>query len=255
MLESELFGHEKGAFTGASNQRPGKFEIAGRGTIFLDEIGNLSIGLQQKLLRVLQERQLERVGGNDQIQVGARFIAATNRNILDDVKNGAFREDLLFRLNVVTIHLPPLRKRPEDIPLLANYFVAKYNDHLQKSIYGFTTASMKLLQTYSYPGNVRELENLVERAVMITRGNVILPEAFVELSGRKDHSAEPAIASPVFSKARDATLRQFEKEFLSMQLKAHHGSVTDAALASKMTRQNFQRLMKKHGMRAGQFRR
>jgi DNA-binding NtrC family response regulator len=255
LLESELFGHEKGAFTGASHQKPGKFEMAGTGTIFLDEIGNLSIGLQQKLLRVLQERQFERLGGNEAIHVSARFIAATNRDILEEVKKGAFREDLLFRLNVVTIRLPPLRERMEDVPLLAEYFVAKYNDRLQKSIRGFTSTSMKRLQEYSYPGNVRELENLVERAVMITRGNVILPEAFMELSvgNGKDFQDSPSMIGG-FSNARDVALRNFEKKFLVSQLKIHRGNVTEAARASKMTRQNFQRLMKKYGMHAKQFR-
>ena len=255
LLESELFGHEKGAFTGATSQRPGKFEIAGKGTIFLDEIGNLSNGLQQKLLRVLQERQFERVGGNNPIHVEARFIAATNRDIFEEVKKGAFREDLLFRLNVVTIHLPPLRERRGDVTLLANYFVAKYNDRLQKNIHGFTTTATKRLQKYAYPGNVRELENLVERAVMITRGNVILPEAFMELSDRIDNDEGGSSNTiPVFSKARDLALRRFEKGFLARQLNIHHGNVTKAARASHMTRQNFQRLMKKHGMRANQFR-
>ncbi len=255
LLESELFGHEKGAFTGATDRKLGKFEVAGRGTIFLDEIGNLSLSLQQKLLRVLQEREFERLGGNTPIHVGARFIAATNRDIEREVRRGNFREDLFFRLNVAAIHLPLLRERREDIPLLANYFLAKYNSEIKRSVKGFSDDAMNLLQRYAYPGNVRELENLVERAVMLAKGEIILPEVLQEMF--LTASTKPAsfpILSSVFSKSRDHVLGMFEKQFLIEQLKKYHGNVTAAARSSKMTRQNFQRLMKKHNLRAQTFR-
>ncbi len=256
LLESELFGHEKGAFTGAIERKIGKFEIARGGTIFLDEIGNLSATLQQKLLRVLQEREFERVGGNDPVHVDGRFIAATNRDIHSEVKRGNFREDLFYRLKVVTIQLPPLRERKEDVSLLANYFLSRYNGQLKKSVRGFSDEAMELLETYEYPGNVRELENLVERAVMLTKGDVILPATLREMpaSPQRQASSLPII-SAIFSKSREHVLEAFEKQFLTQQLTKYHGNVTTAAKASRMTRQNFQRLMKKHKIQAQSFRR
>jgi two-component system, NtrC family, response regulator AtoC len=255
LLESELFGHERGAFTGAGERKLGKFEIAGRGSIFLDEIGNLSPTLQQKLLRVLQEREFERLGGNDLIRVDARFITATNVNIRAKIKKGMFREDLFYRVNVVTIHLPPLRERIEDIELLANYFLRKYAGQLNRSVRGFSHEAMELLRTYPYPGNVRELENIIERAVMLSRGQIVLPHALGEMSSQKfaESSALP-MPSTVFSEARDMLLKKFEKQFLEEQLRKHVGNVTSAAKASKMTRQYLQRLMQKHGIEARQFR-
>ncbi len=255
LLESELFGHERGAYTGAGERKLGKFEIAGRGSIFLDEIGNLPPTLQQKLLRVLQEREFERVGGNDLIHVEARFITATNVNIQARVKRGTFREDLFYRLNVVTIHLPPLRERIEDIGLLADYFLRRYAAQLKRQVRGFSREANELLRTYHYPGNVRELENIVERAVMLSRGTVILPHTLGEMSGTTSAgSGALPISSTVFKDARDMILAKFEKQFLEQQLRNHSGNVAAAARASKMSRQYFQRLMEKHGVRAGHFR-
>lgn len=258
LLESELFGHEKGAFTGAIDRKLGKFEIARRGTIFLDEIGNLSLNLQQKLLRVLQEREFERLGGNTPIHVDARFIAATNRDIESEVRQGNFREDLFFRLNVAGIHLPPLRERKEDIPLLANYFLAKYSIEIKRSVKGFSDDAMALLSRkagYSYPGNVRELENFIERGVMLTKGEVILPEVLREMFVTSTAKPTPLpIISHTFSKSREHVVELFEKQFLIEQLEKYRGNVTAAAKASKMTRQNLQRLMKKHRIRAEPFR-
>ncbi|HEX7573667.1 MAG TPA: sigma-54 dependent transcriptional regulator [Bacteroidota bacterium] len=255
LLESELFGYEKGAFTGAVERKLGKFDIASRGTIFLDEIGILTLPLQQKLLRVLQEREFERVGGNETRPIEARFIAATNQDLGAEVKRKAFREDLFFRLNVVTIQLPPLRDRREDIHLLASYFLQKYNEQLKKSVRGYSAEALRILNGYDYPGNVRELENLVERSVMLSKGEIVLPDAFGDLVAQPPApGVSVPILSQVFSKSREHVLDLFERQFLSEQLEAFHGNVTDAAASSRMTRQNFQRLMKKHRITSRAFR-
>jgi two-component system response regulator AtoC len=247
LLESELFGHEKGAFTGAIERKTGKFELAGQGTIFLDEIGDLSVNLQHKLLRVLQEREFERVGGNTTISVGARFIAATNQDVENRVKMGSFREDLLYRLKVITVKMPPLREHAEDIPLLASFFLQRHNARIKKTISGFSQEAMEKLQTYTYPGNVRELENIIERAVMLTTGSTILPQPLGELDSVKepDNPLLPMV-SPVYSQARDYLLETFEKQFITAQLKQYRGNVSEAARASRMSRQNFHRLMQKY---------
>jgi DNA-binding NtrC family response regulator len=174
LLESELFGHEKGAFTGAVGRRIGRFESANKGSIFLDEIGELTPAIQVKLLRVLQEREFERVGGNQTIKTDVRMIAATNRNLEQAIKQGAFREDLYYRLNVVSIVIPPLRDRKEDIPGLLDFFVKKYQDENRKNITGISSEARDLLMRYSYPGNVRELENIIQRAVVLSKQGAIL---------------------------------------------------------------------------------
>ncbi|MBP2654385.1 MAG: atoC 3 [Firmicutes bacterium] len=176
LLESELFGHEKGAFTGAIVQRSGRFEQANQGTIFLDEIGEISPNLQVKLLRVLQEREFERVGGNETIKTDIRVIAATNRNLEEMVSLGKFRQDLYYRLNVVCLEAPSLRERREDIELLADYFLQKYAEENNKDIIGFDQDAVKLLESYDWPGNVRELSNVVERAVIMSTGSIIFSE-------------------------------------------------------------------------------
>ncbi len=173
LLESELFGHEKGAFTGAMSRRIGRFEAADKGTLFLDEIGELSSSMQVKLLRVLQEREFERLGGNQTLKTDVRVIAATNRDIEKAIKEGTFREDLYYRLNVVSVVIPPIRERKEDIPALIDYFVKKYGRENKKSITGISDEARNLLLRYDYPGNVRELENIVERAVVLSKKGVI----------------------------------------------------------------------------------
>ncbi|GHT57429.1 hypothetical protein FACS1894109_09510 [Spirochaetia bacterium] len=173
IIESELFGHEKGAFTGATSQRKGRFEMADKGSLFLDEIGELSPQIQVKLLRVLQERELERVGGTSTIKVDVRLIAATNRNLEEEVKAGRFREDLYYRLNVFPLQIPPLRERKSDIVLLADHFTGKYAEKNGKHIKRISTPAIDLLTSYSWPGNVRELENCIERAVILSVDQVI----------------------------------------------------------------------------------
>ncbi len=176
LIEAELFGYEKGAFTGAAAPKPGKFELAHKGTIFLDEIGDMPLFAQAKLLRVLQEREVERLGSTKPRKIDVRVIAATNRDIEQLVREGRFREDLFYRLNVIHIHIPPLRERKEDIIPLANHFLKKFSKRMHKQIQGFTREAIERLAAYDWPGNVRELENAVERAVVLSRTNFILPD-------------------------------------------------------------------------------
>jgi two-component system response regulator AtoC len=176
LLESELFGHEKGAFTGAINQRKGRFEMANKGTIFLDEIGEMTLSTQKKLLRVLQEREFERVGGSISVKIDTRVIAATNKILSHEIESGRFREDLFYRLNVISLYLPPLRDRMDDIPLLVEHFVDKHRYKPGAGPSRVSQAAMDKLMTYDWPGNVRELENLVERATVMAQGNIITEE-------------------------------------------------------------------------------
>ncbi len=199
LLESELFGHEKGAFTGAMNTRKGRFELADGGTIFLDEIGDLPIALQPKILRVLQEKEFERVGGEKTVKVDVRLVAATSRNLEDLLSSGRFREDLYYRLNVVPVFLPPLRERKEDIPVLAEFFLKKYNEENQKSV-KITHDVLGLFIDHDWPGNVRELENAIERLVVMSRGKVVtagdLPLDIREGSVKTRISMHPGEALP-----------------------------------------------------------
>ena len=176
LLESEMFGHEKGAFTGAHQMKPGKFEQAQGGSLFLDEIGDMPLNLQAKLLRVIQERELERVGGTRTIKVDIRLIAATNKDLTESVKDQTFREDLYFRINVLPIYLPPLRERGDDIPILVNHFVEHYNKKLGKKVKEVSPEAMKILMNYPWPGNVRELENVVQRAIILSSEEYIKPD-------------------------------------------------------------------------------
>jgi two-component system response regulator HydG len=180
LLESELFGHEKGAFTGAVSRRKGRFQLAHESSIFLDEIAEMAPATQAKILRVLQERSFEAVGGSETIQVDTRVIAATNRNLEDEIRVGRFREDLFYRLNVVQIEVPPLRDRCEDIPLLANFFIKQYAEKNRRHIKGLTPRALDLFMRYEWPGNVRELENAIERAVIMARGDMVAPDALPE---------------------------------------------------------------------------
>jgi two-component system response regulator HydG len=213
LLESELFGHERGAFTGAVARKAGRFEMADEGTLFLDEIGDISPAMQGKLLRVLQSGEFERVGGTRTLKVDVRVVAATNRNLAGLVRERRFREDLYYRLNVIAIHLPPLRERREDIPLLAHQFLRRYSAKNGKSLGGFTEEALDLLQTYAWPGNVRELENVIERAVVLTRSESITPADLPETLVRSDQASRHLLVSigtpleEVESRLIDETLR------------------------------------------------
>ncbi len=239
LLESELFGHEKGAFTSAVGRRQGRFEQAHGGTLFLDEIGDMPLSMQVKLLRVLQERAFERVGGAERIEVDVRVIAATNQNLVKLIKKGEFREDLFYRLNVVKITLPPLRERPEDIPLLATHFAGKYTrpGEFPKKI---APAAMELLLTYRWPGNIRELENLIERASVTARGDSIEPEHLPSdlLSPRP--AAVPFhvdLNRPLPDLLRDITA-DVERQYIRKALQKSHGNVGRCATMCGLSRRS-----------------
>ena len=221
LLESELFGHEKGAFTGASERRKGRFELANKGTLFLDEIGELSLAAQSKLLRVLQEQEFERVGGNETIKVDIRIIAATNRDLLKMVEQGDFRIDLYYRLNVFPIHIPALRKRPEDIPALCQVIIGKLNSKLGKSIKAISNASLHMLSRYHWPGNIRELQNLLEREAILTRGDI--------LDFKHKLVAESAVQAGVFE-----SLAMAEKRHISEVLAACNWKIGGETGAAKV---------------------
>ena len=223
VLESELFGHEKGSFTGAIQSRKGRFEIADGGTLFLDEVGEMSLKVQVKLLRVLEKGEFERVGGEKTLKVDVRLITATNRDLEKEVSEGRFREDLFYRLNVIAIHLPPLRERREDIPILSNFFVIKYTKKYKKEIKGFTPEAMEALCAYHWPGNVRELENVVERAIVLCKKNTILVD---HLPGNviPDKDDLSVIKIPVGISLKDA-----EKEIIQKTLQMTRGSKKEAA--------------------------
>jgi DNA-binding NtrC family response regulator len=226
LLESELFGHEKGAFTGAVAQRIGRFEVANGGTIFLDEIADMSPPLQAKLLRVTQDGCFSRVGSNTELQTNARILAATNRNLEDSVKAGRFREDLFYRLNVVELNLPPLRERPEDILPLANHFMAEFTQGKAR----FSTSVTDCLTRYSWPGNVRELRNAMERAALLSRGELIMPE---HLPAR----VRPAAAQPAPVEPADAErLREIERQAIFQALRKHGFNRTETSKALGISR-------------------
>jgi two-component system response regulator AtoC len=218
LLESELFGHEKGAFTGASSSKRGKFELAGQGTIFLDEIGEIPFELQSKLLRFLQEKEFERLGGVKKIQSNARVIAATNKDLCKLVQDGAFRDDLYYRLSVATIKVPPLRDRKSDIPLLVDHILRKINCELSKSIMKVEGEALKKMLEYDWPGNVRELENILIHAAINTRGEVILGELIIPLLGQK----LPKPMDPKEMPDKEQTFKDIEKEYILGVLSRTH---------------------------------
>lgn len=252
LLESELFGHEKGAFTGAHMTRPGLFEYGNGGTVFLDEVGDLGGNLQAKLLRVLQERQIRRVGSNKFISVDVRVISATNRDLAEAVKRAEFREDLFYRLNVISIPLPPLRERKGDIPLIAHHYLRKYVASSGKRITGISPEVLALLEAHSWPGNVRELQNVIERAVVLAEKQILLPEDLPEHIRTRDAGAltPESRADLPMKRAKDEWNRSFEKEYLVSLLKRHQGNISQAARAAGVDRKTIHRLLKKHDLDA-----
>lgn len=242
LIESELFGHEQGAFTGAIRQKKGKFELANKGTIFLDEIGSIGMDVQVKLLRVLQEKEFERVGGYKTIKTDVRIIAATNKNLEQAVEDEAFRDDLYYRLNVFPVYMPPLRERKTDVLLLADHFLEKYAKENQKDIRRFSTPAIDMLIQYHWPGNVRELENCIERAVLLCEEGVIhsyhLPPTV--------QTAEESDTLP--AKSLEDAVANLEREVMVDALKTTRGNMAKAAQILKTTERKFAYKAKKHGV-------
>ncbi len=253
LLESELFGHERGAFTGANSRSLGLMEYADGGTFFLDEIAELPLAMQAKLLRALQERKIRRVGGTEEIPIDIRVIAASSRDLEEMVREGRFREDLLYRINVVRVDLPPLRERRDDIPLLAEHFVKKTCEDSGRKVERVADEAMVALESYPWPGNIRELQNVIRRGVAMTR------ECCIGLGDLPDKVADAAKANggrPLrgFFDEREQRVRTFEREYFARLLRRHDGDVTAAALDAKVPRGTLYRLLKENDMRASDFR-
>ncbi|MDD3553472.1 MAG: sigma-54 dependent transcriptional regulator [Deltaproteobacteria bacterium] len=268
LLETELFGHVKGAFTGADREKVGLFALADTGTLFLDEIGELPMSLQVKLLRVVQQKTFMPVGGTREQRVDVRIVAATNRDLEQEVMAKRFREDLFYRLNVIHIHIPPLRERPEDIPVLVQYFLDKFAREQGKSLQGISSFAMQILQGYSFPGNVRELENIVERSVALETSGILLPESLsisrfkektetsLAQQGGKGESSEEICVIPSFEAFEipregmelDGFLARIEKTLILKALQAAHGSKTEAARLLKINFRSFRYRLDKYGI-------
>ena len=237
VFESELFGHVKGAFTDAKTDRVGRFELADGGTLFLDEIANVPLNLQAKLLRVLETGELERVGSSKTRRVDVRVLSATNADVMQEVQTGRFREDLLFRLNTIEIHLPALRHRREDLPLLANYFLRQFSQRYRKRLTGFESAAMQTLLEYAWPGNVRELEHGVERAVLMAQAEVVRSSDLGLREGREGAG-----------RIEEMSLEEVESLLIKKALARHEGNVSNAADTLGLSRSALYRRLKKYGL-------
>jgi PAS domain S-box-containing protein len=249
LLESELFGYEKGAFTDARAQKRGIFELADKGTLFLDEIGEIPLMLQAKLLRVLEEQSFRRLGGLKDIQLDLRVVAATNKNLREAVKEGAFRQDLYFRLNVIQIYIPPLRERPEDILPLTRFFIEHYNRKFRRSIEGVTDATLKLMQAHDWPGNVRELRNAIERAMILEESGLITPPSLPFAISRPE-SVAPLQSGPSMEIPTEGlSLEDNERMLLTRALEKTAGNQTQAARLLRITRDTLRYKMKKFNLR------
>jgi two-component system, NtrC family, response regulator PilR len=255
LLESELFGHMRGSFTGADSNKKGLLEVAERGTIFLDEIGEMSAVMQVKLLRVLQERRFRRVGGLEELQADIRVIAATNQDLAKAIAEGRFREDLYYRINVIPISLPPLRERREDIPLIAEHFMAKYTEQMDKQITGISHEAMDLLVHHEWPGNIRELENVMERAVALEATPVVLPDSLPanirsEASTRSQMTAAAPVAGlPETGFDLEAHVQEIERGYIAEALKRAGGVQVKAAELLGMSFRSFRYYVKKYNLR------
>jgi DNA-binding NtrC family response regulator len=251
LLETELFGHEKGAFTGAIRTKRGKFEYAQGGTLFLDEVGDISPGLQVKLLRVTQEKKIERVGGNQEIDVDVRIISATNQTIEEKINRGEFRVELYYRLNVVPIHIPPLRERIDDIPLLVNHFIHIFNRKFNKNMRRVSTQVMSRLMQYDWPGNVRELENVLERAFVITEKDIIDTIIFShDIAASVSRGAPPySVDTEIpFKVARAMVEKRFEKAYLQEALNRYGGNVSETARMTGINPRTLWRKIKEYAI-------
>lgn len=255
LLESELFGHVKGSFTGAIVSKSGLLEVASGGTFFLDEVGDLSLGMQSKLLRVLQEKEFRQVGGVKNIKVDVRLVAATNQDLELMIKKGRFREDLFYRINIVPIHLPPLRERQEDIPLLVEHFLKVYNERRNKQIKSFTPEALGMLVDFQWPGNVRELENIIDRMVIMSDSEIIDVEHVpIYIVGNRvcfniTAARTAAELKELKKRIRVQAVENVEKAFLMEALKRNKWNVSKAARDVGMQRQNFQAMMRKYDIR------
>jgi two-component system response regulator PilR (NtrC family) len=251
LMESELFGYVKGAFTGALANKKGLFEMAHGGTVFLDEIGDLSPMIQVKLLRVIQEREFIRVGDTQTFAVDVRLISATNKDLEQEVMQGRFREDLFFRLNVVRFHLPPLRERREDIPLLAQYFLEKYSRELGKNVHGISSYALEQLEKYDFPGNIRELENIIERSVALENSNIVLPDSLVlaeyKKEGRKTDFPSWRLTAGGLDLEKE--LSELEKELLLQALQLSNGVIKKAAEILHLSFRSMRWKIKKYGLK------
>ena len=248
LIESELFGHEKGAFTGATERRLGKFELADKGTIFLDEIGDMSPNTQAKVLRVLQEQSFERLGGTETLRVDVRLISATHKDLLKEIKEGNFREDLYYRLKVVEILLPPLRNRREDIIILAENFIQYFSDKHRKNVKSISNDAVKIFTKYSWPGNVRELQNVIESAVVMANAETLEISDFPEEISNSDINRSFDYNLP-FRDAKKIVVDTFERDFVSRKLAENNGNISKTAEALGMHRQSLQQKIKDLNMK------